>query len=110
GLVLPLSAQRNRLAVAPDLPTGHVQVVGGEFRRDFSDRKVQRFEAARIEVDLQLADLAAIHFDGGDAVDLAEEGLEVVFHHAAGWPPTRSRPRTSKSAAPICRNAESSDP
>jgi hypothetical protein len=83
GLVLALRAQRNRLAVAPDLPTGHVQVVGGEFRGDFRERKIQRFETARIEVDLQLADFAAVHFNGSDAVDLAEERLEVVFNHAA---------------------------
>ena len=83
GLVLALGAQRDRLAVAPDLPTGHVEVVGGEFRGDFGDRKIQRFEAARIEIDLQLAHLAAVHFNGGDAVDLAEQRLEVVFDHAA---------------------------
>ena len=83
GLELALGAQRDRLAVALDLPAGHVEVVGGELRGDLGDRQVQRFEAARIEVDLDLAHLAAVDFDGGDAVDLLEQRLEVVFDQAA---------------------------
>ena len=80
----PLGAQRNRLAVAPDLC--HRARRGCRprvSRRDLGDRQVQRLEPARIEIHLQLAHLAAVHLDGGDAVDLPEQRLEVVFDHAA---------------------------
>ena len=66
-------------AVALHLPARDVEVVGGELGRDLAERQVQRFEPARIEIDLNLAHLAAVDLDGGDAVDLFEQRLQIVF-------------------------------
>ena len=41
--------------------------------------RFERLEPARVEIDLKLAHLTAVHFDGGDSVDLAEQRFQVVF-------------------------------
>ena len=96
-LELALGAQRDAAAVALDLPARHVEVLGGQLGGDLAERQVQRFEPARIEIDLNLAHLAAVDFDGRDAVDLLEQRLEVVLdlpaRHVGRL--TASRRRTS---------------
>ena len=82
-LELALGAQRDAAAVALDLAAGHVEVLGGQLGGDLAERQIQRFEPARIEIDLNLADLAAVDFDRRDAVDLLEQRLEVVLDLAA---------------------------
>ena len=79
-LELALRAQRDRAAVAFDLAAGDIEVFGRELGSHLAERQVQRFEAARIEVDLDLPHLAAVHFNGRDAVNLLEQRLEIVLH------------------------------
>ena len=83
-LELALGAQRDRLAVALHLAAGHVEVLGGQLGRHLRERQAERFEPPRIEVDLDLADLAAVHLHRGHAVDLLEQRLQVVLDLAAG--------------------------
>ena len=83
-LELALGAQRDRPAITLDLAAGHVEILGRELRRDLAERKAERFQPPRIEVDLDLADLAAVDLDGRHTVDLLEQRFQIVFDLAAG--------------------------
>src|SRR5439155_17370267 len=76
---LTLRAQRDRPAVARHPAAGEIEVLERELFGHHADRQTERFEAPGVDVDLHLAHVAAVDFHGGDAVDLPEERLEVVF-------------------------------
>ena len=78
------------------LPPGRSRLAAASCSADDADRQPERFEPARIEIDLDLADLAAVDFDRRDAVDLLEQRLEVVLDHAAASCPTALRRTTAK--------------
>ena len=65
------------------LPPGRSRFSAASSRRHLGDRHGQRLEPARIEVDLDLADLAAVDLDRGHAVDLLEQRLQLLVDLAA---------------------------
>ena len=65
------------------LPPGRSRFSAASSRRHLGDRHGQGFEPARIEVDLDLADLAAVDLHRGHAVDLLEQRLQLLVDLAA---------------------------
>ena len=78
-LELSFRAERDRLGRLTHLSARKVDVLGSQLLGDHGHRQAERFEPAGIELDLDLPHLAAVDFDRGDAVDLLEKRLEIVF-------------------------------
>ena len=76
----PFGTQRDRLTGTTHLPAWQIEVFRGQRFSDDRHRKPERLEATGIELHLNLADLASVDVDGGHAVDLLEQRLQVVLN------------------------------
>lgn len=79
ALELTLGPQRDAAAVSLDLATRDIEILGRQLGGDLAEGEVERFEPARVEIDLDFAHLTAVDFDRSHTVDLLDERLQVIL-------------------------------